>query len=230
MTPASWYVDKSEHHVPDEELVAYAAGTASDGASLAFACHISLCSLCLRRVAELEVLGGAILETTAPAELPQDSLARTLARIDTLSRLKPPTPMQARIGIRSLVSDLPKCLQAVVATRVQPPRWRFVLPGVRAVDLEWGSASETVRLIAFKGGISIPMHDHGGPEYVVVFSGVLEEEGSSFKRGDISIREPGQRHEQHVARGETCVALVVSQGKLRPLTLRGRILLALAFE
>ena len=146
-----------------------------DGASLAFACHISLCSLCVRRVAELELLGGAILETTAPAELPQNALGPTLARIDAMFGATPQKPMQTRKGIPSVACDLPECLQAVLATRAKTPRWRFVLPGVQAVDLDWGSKSETVWLIAFKGGISIPMHDHGGPEYVVVFSGILEE-------------------------------------------------------
>ena len=86
----------------------------------------------------------------------------------------------------------------------------------------------TIRLIAFKPGVTIPFHDHGGPEQIVVFTGALEEEGKRFERGDISIRDSGERHEQRVAPGVPCIALVVNEGKLQPLTLRGRLLLALS--
>jgi putative transcriptional regulator len=106
--------------------------------------------------------------------------------------------------------------------------WRFVVPGVRAVDLPAAGPGVTVRLVAFKPGVTIPIHDHGGPERVVVFSGALEEEGKRFERGDISIRDAGERHEQHVVPGQPCIALVVNEGALKPLTLRGRLLLALS--
>ena len=123
---------------------------------------------------------------------------------------------------------LPRTLRAVLGRAQVRVRWRLVIPGVRAINLPVGAADDVVRLIAFKGGITIPLHDHGGPEHIVVFSGALEEEGARFGRGDISIREPGERHQQRVAPGEPCIALVVNEGKLQPLTLRGRILLALS--
>ena len=106
--------------------------------------------------------------------------------------------------------------------------WKFVVPGMRAVDLPAAAPGVTIRLIAFKPGVTIPFHDHGGPEQIVVFTGALEEEGKRFERGDISIRDSGERHEQRVAPGVPCIALVVNEGKLQPLTLRGRLLLALS--
>ena len=107
-------------------------------------------------------------------------------------------------------------------------RWRFVVPGVRAIDLPVAPGDARARLVAFKGGITIPLHDHGGPEHIVVFTGALEERDGRFARGDISIRTAGETHQQRVAPGEPCVALVVNEGALRPLTLRGRLLLAIA--
>lgn len=62
----------------------------------------------------------------------------------------------------------------------------------------------------------------------MVFSGALEEEGKRIGRGDISMRVPGERHQQRVAEGEPCIALVVNEGRLQPLTLRGRLLIALS--
>ncbi|HTB56661.1 MAG TPA: hypothetical protein VLC06_02255, partial [Polyangia bacterium] len=108
--------------------------------------------------------------------------------------------------------------------------WRTVVPGMRVVDLPLAVPGGAVRLVRFKGGVTIPLHDHGGPEYIVVFTGALEEksDGLRFGRGDVSIRLPGERHEQRATPGEPCVALVVNEGALRPLTLRGRLLLAIA--
>ena len=101
---------------------------------------------------------------------------------------------------------------------------------MRVVDLPVAVPGGALRLVRFKGGVTIPFHDHGGPEYIVVFTGALEEksDGQRFGRGDVSIRLPGERHEQRATPGEPCVALVVNEGALRPLTLRGRLLLAIA--
>ena len=71
-----------QHHVPDEALLAHAAGTATEAASLAIACHAGLCSACSARVGELEALGGALLETAATTELPPHALASVMARLD----------------------------------------------------------------------------------------------------------------------------------------------------
>ncbi len=217
------------HHVPEEGLLEYVAGAATDPASLAIACHVSLCAACAAQAAALEAVGGSILETSPGEPLDDGALQAALARLDAA----PEPPAVARgvaveapgfLSAFGLPSPLLRSLPAQVAD------WRFVVPGVRAIDLPVFSSGATARLIAFGGGVTIPLHDHGGTEYVVVFSGALEEkaEGKRFGRGDISIRETGERHEQRATPGEPCIALVVNEGKLRPLTLRGRLLLALA--
>ncbi|HXJ23610.1 MAG TPA: ChrR family anti-sigma-E factor [Polyangia bacterium] len=216
------------HHVPDDELLAHAAGTASDAASLAIACHAALCAECAARTGELEALGGALLSEGGQADLSPDALAAVLSRIDGPSEPRERAAAAPEVPELLRPYGLPRPLHRLLAGASSPVRWRFVIPGVRAIDLEVGSRSDAVRLIAFKGGVSIPLHDHGGPEHIVVFSGALEEDGARFGRGDISVREPGERHEQRIAPGEPCIALVVNEGKLQPLTLRGRLLLALS--
>ena len=165
-----------QHHVPDEALLAHAAGTATDAASLAIACHAGLCDRCSARVAELEAVGGALLETAGTAALPPDALASVLARSTVLrtgasAAASPEVPELLPYG-------LPRPLRAAIGRVPGPVRWRLVIPGVRAIDLPVGSGEDVVRLIAFKGGITIPLHDHGGAEHIVVFSGALEEEGA----------------------------------------------------
>jgi putative transcriptional regulator len=216
------------HHVPDDQLLAHAAGTASDAAALAIACHVALCAECAARTGELEALGGALLSEGGQAEVAPDALAAVLSRIDGSPEPREQAAASPEVPELLRPYGLPRPLRRLLARGSSPVRWRFVIPGVRAIDLEVGTPSDAVRLIAFKGGISIPLHDHGGPEHIVVFTGALEEDGARFGRGDISVREPGERHEQRIAPGEPCIALVVNQGKLQPLTLRGRLLLALS--
>jgi putative transcriptional regulator len=220
------------HHVPEHGLVEYVAGAATDGAALAFACHASLCASCAAEVAALESLGGAILEESPGQELGPGALESVLARLGTTPQLAAPLAGAVAVPPVAVPGFLAGCDLPALLLRALPSveGWRTVVPGMRVVDLPLAVPGGAVRLVRFKGGVTIPLHDHGGPEYIVVFTGALEEksDGLRFGRGDVSIRLPGERHEQRATPGEPCVALVVNEGALRPLTLRGRLLLAIA--
>jgi putative transcriptional regulator len=225
--PPTGQLSPPTHHVPEHGLVEYVAGAATDGAALAFACHLSLCGSCAAEVAALESVGGTILEASPGQELAPGALESVLARLETTPQLAAPTTETVTVPAFLAGCDLPApLLRALPST----DGWRTVVPGMRVVDLPFALPGGAVRLVRFKGGVTIPFHDHGGPEYIVVFTGALEEksDGRRFGRGDVSIRLPGERHEQRATPGEPCVALVVNEGALRPLTLRGRLLLAIA--
>jgi putative transcriptional regulator len=215
------------HHVPEHGLVEYVAGAATDGAALAFACHVALCGACAAEVAALEKVGGTILEASPGQELGPGALEAVLARLETTPQLAAPPVETVAVPAFLAGCDLPAPLLRALPSA---EGWRTVVPGMRVVDLPLAVPGGAVRLVRFKGGVTIPFHDHGGPEYIVVFTGALEEksDGQRFGRGDVSIRLPGERHEQRATPGEACVALVVNEGALRPLTLRGRLLLAIA--
>ncbi len=214
------------HHVPEHGLIEYVTGACTEGAALAVACHLSLCPTCAAEVAALEGVAGTLLEAGAGLELAAGTLESVLSRLEG-------TPQHAGRAAAPAVPDfLAGCGLPVPLLRVLPSNdgWRTVVPGMRVVDLPFVVPDGAIRLVRFKGGVTIPFHDHGGPEYIVVFTGALEEKGDGrrFARGDVSVRLPGERHEQRAAPGEACVALVVNEGALRPLTLRGRLLLAIA--
>jgi putative transcriptional regulator len=215
------------HHVSEHGLVEYVTGAGTEGAALAFACHVALCPTCAAQVATLEGVAGTILAASAGQDLATGALEAVLARLDETPQLsagpREVQPAPAFLG----PFKLPDALLRVLPSN---DGWRTVVPGMRVVDLPNAVPDGAVRLVRFKGGVTIPFHDHGGPEYIVVFAGALEEkdDGRRFARGDVSIRLPGERHEQRALPGEPCVALVVNEGALRPLTLRGRLLLAIA--
>src|SRR5262245_31332773 len=174
------------HHVPEEMLLEYVAGTTTDGAGLAVACHVALCATCAARVAELEAVGGGFLEAGGAAPLAPGALEAVLARINA-----PPQSRREASAIPATPAflaeyGLPRPLLRRLAEAPAASDFRFVVPGVRAVELPAGAPGVTIRLFNFKPGVTIPFHDHGGPEQVVVFTGALEEEGKRFERGDIS--------------------------------------------
>lgn len=228
------------HHLPDHGLVEYVAGACTDGAALAFACHLSLCASCAAEAAALEDVGGKILEASEGETMAPGALEALLGRLETTTQLAQPPVGGGAPPDAPDAPDAPDFLAAcglpAPLLRALPPAdgWRTVLPGMRVVDLPFAPPGGALRLIRFKGGVTIPFHDHGGPEYIVVFTGALEEkekgDGRRFGRGDVSIRLPGERHAQRAMPGEPCVALVVNEGALQPLTLRGRLLRALARE
>jgi putative transcriptional regulator len=216
------------HHPLEEALVEYAGGTTPGSGALAFACHVSLCDVCARRLAELEAVGGALMDSAPAQALAADALERAMAGLDAAGVAEEaPPPLPAFLA----PYRLPRPLERVVAALPGRVRWRFGAPGVRTIDLSSAARAgdeSRVRLVSFKPGVVIPPHDHKGTEHIVIFTGAIEEEGRRLGRGDIATRERGERHEQRIAAGEPCIALVVNEGPLVPLTLRGRLLLAFA--
>lgn len=220
-------------HLPDAMLADYVRGVVGEAEALVAACHLTLCGPCQGRVAALEQAGGAQLESAPPEGLPGSALEAVLARLDEAA----PSSSEPR---GPLEPGLPRALLRYLPEGDLP--WRRLIPGIRAVDLPVGAGGgdrlqgqgvkspRKVRLVSLHPGLIIPHHDHGGPEYTVVFSGGLRDHQGTCHRGDVAIRNPGDRHRQHVEAGDQCVALVVNDGDLLPTTWVGRLVKRLARE
>ena len=85
--PPTGQLSAPTHHVSEHGLVEYVAGAATDGAALAFACHVSLCASCAAEVTALESVGGTILEASPGEELGAGALESMLARLETTPQL-----------------------------------------------------------------------------------------------------------------------------------------------
>jgi putative transcriptional regulator len=208
------------HHLPEHALVEYVAGTTPEALSLAVACHLSLCGLCRTRADQMESVGGALLEQAPSADLSAGLLDRVLAQLDQ------PAPPAPTTVARPELAGLPRALWTYLPDGLA---WKFVVPGIRACDLrtEGGWRARVVRL---QPGLEIPLHDHEGDEYTVIFAGGIDEQDAHFRRGDVCVREPGHQHTQRIAAGEPCIALLVNAGPFVPLTLKGKLVKWLARE
>jgi putative transcriptional regulator len=210
------------HHVSEERLFEYVAGTCTEAAALAIACHLSLCPTCAARGSDLEVLGGASVEAAAAQPLPHGALDQLLARLDAPEDAAPPRDPHVERLLETF--GVPRALAPTLAPGEPGTRWRRLVPGVSRIDLQVGPDSTVARLVSLAPGVEIPLHEHGGTEYTLIFTGALVDDEGRFARGDISIRDTGARHVQRIDAGAPCVALVINEGPLVPLTWKGKLL------
>lgn len=214
------------HHVSEEQLVEYAAGASSESAALAIACHAALCAACTARLRGLEALGGAALDAAVPQAPAPGALDGLLARLDEEAPPAPPVDAAA-LGLLD-AHGVPRVVLPYLTPEIAAAGWRRLVPGITRLDLRVGPAAAVARLVNLRPDLEIPLHDHGGTEYTVIFTGALVDDQGRFARGDISIRAEGERHVQRVEAGEPCVALVINEGPLEPLTWKGKALSILA--
>lgn len=204
----------SNFHLPEQGLVEYATGIGSQAAGLAVDCHLVFCERCRGDLAaSRDGLAALAAGLPGPAVDPA-------ARQRLLGQLGDPLP-PAPPAVRPELQWLPWPMHPYLAGRA---RWRMLVPGARGIDLPVGAGEATARLVRFRPGFVIPLHDHAGPEYTVIFSGRLEDTGAVAERGDVIYREAGVRHIQTITDDQECVALVVNERPLVPLTLVGRVL------
>ena len=141
--PPTARISPPTHHVPEHGLVEYVAGAATDGAALAFACHVSLCAPCAAEVAALENVGGTILEASPGQELAPGALESVLARLDKTPQLAASSGETVAVPGFLAGCDLPAPLLRALPSA---EGWRTVVPGMRVVDLPLAVPGGAVRL------------------------------------------------------------------------------------
>jgi putative transcriptional regulator len=112
-----------KHHIPDDLLMGYAAGTLPPAFDLVVATHVSLSDDARARLAGFEEVGGVVLSDLEEAKVAEDSLERTLARIAGQHE-RGPAPRPAR-GI------FPEPLRKVVGGDAEAVKWRGLGMGAR---------------------------------------------------------------------------------------------------
>lgn len=203
------------HHLTDELLLAYAAGTLPEAFDLVVATHVSLCDECRARLGALEAIGGAVLEEAEVAPVASGSLAATLQRIR--DRAKDPIVAPVRGGL------FPEPLRAYVGgADPEAVRWRSLGGGVRQAILPT-TRDATVRLIYIPAGAAMPDHGHRGMELTQVLQGAFRDEGARFERGDIEIATEDTQHTPVAEPGMDCICLTATDAPLRFSTMLPRL-------
>ncbi len=196
------------HHLSDDILMAYSAGTLPEAFSLIVATHVSLCDECRAQLDAFDAVGGAVLGECETAAVAEDSLDATLRLIANLPA-EQPAPRRAASG-----SVFPAPLQDYVGGDLSDVKWRSVGGGVRQSILKTDGGA-TVRLLHIPPGVKIPDHGHQGTEMTLVLKGAFRDEFDRFARGDIEIANEDLEHTPVAEEGEDCICLAATDAPLR---------------
>lgn len=209
------------HHLPDELLAAYAAGACSEPEALFIATHLTLCIQCRTDLLMHESIGGASFDDVSPIETHIDPAAIATGTPERAMPNAPAIGHEATVAKQLAEASLPRVFAPYLPEGL---RWRFLVPGVKQVELALKWKGTPVRLVRFPPGYVVPLHTHEGPEYTLVLSGALEDGDATMKRGDVEVCDDSHRHQLRITRDGLCTCLFVSDAAPVPLTFLGRLL------
>ena len=71
--------------------------------------------------------------------------------------------------------------------------------------------SDEIKLIKMDPGVSVPIHSHGGKEYILVLEGSFCDEYGEYNKGDIQINDQKVKHTPTASKTEGCVCLSITE-------------------
>ncbi len=206
------------HHISDQLLMGYAAGSLPEAFSLVVATHISMCDDCRARAEAYEALGGAVLESeTAP--MSEASLEACMARLDTLTA---PEPAQRRPNPQAR-GMFPSPLAQYVGGDLNAIRWKPLGMGVRQAILPTGKGA-SARLLHIPAGQAVPDHGHRGLELTLVLQGAFRDDKDRFGPGDVEVADEADQHKPVAEAGADCICLAATDAPLRFRAMMPRLL------
>ena len=196
------------YHLNDDLLLDYAAGTLSEGWSLAVACHLAMCPQCREQLALAEATGGVLMEELTPVEAPSDSW-------DALkSRLLAEPEAKAAPARRPATATLPEPLRSYLGGDLDCLKWRN-LGNAKQILIKTGDETTQARLLCIAAGKPVPEHSHGGRELTVVLKGSFHDEVDRFGPGDIEDADGSLTHQPVADDHEDCICLAITDAPLK---------------
>jgi putative transcriptional regulator len=199
------------HHIPDEMLLAYAAGSAPEAWSLLVATHLSLCADCRKLVDKTEQVGGELLDAQVPEQLNNDAFEVLMRAIDAQAG----TEELPKEPISQVPSVLPEPLRSYVGGDLHALKWRRLGKGAFHIPIATADGKAQARLLKVPAGKPVPMHGHNGDELTLVVTGSFSTHQGVFRRGDIEAADDGVEHMPVAGPEEDCICLAVTDAPLR---------------
>lgn len=205
------------HHVSDELLLAYAAGTLAEGWSIAVATHLALCPSCRRRLDFMEHAGGEMLEMACVEEADDTSWEAMKKR---LSAAKPSSgqAVSGDTGAREARSEeivIPEPLRSYLGADLADLKWKTLGRGAYHIRIPTADRETSVRLLKIPAGKPVPEHSHGGRELTLVLKGSFQDGDALFKRGDLEEADESLQHQPIATPDQDCICLAVTDAPLK---------------
>ncbi|MCV6586433.1 MAG: ChrR family anti-sigma-E factor [Marinibacterium sp.] len=203
-----------KHHLSDDILMAYSAGTLPEAFNLFVASHLSVCDTCRATVESYDAVGGALLDTASDGmDLVTGDMAMSAGALSAVME-RIAQPPQSPAPRRRKPGPLPGPLQDYVGGGLEDVKWRPVGMGVRQAILPTSDAA-IARLLYIPAGTAVPDHSHRGTELTMVLQGAFEDEYDRFGPGDVEIADHDVQHMPVADISQDCICLAVTDAPLR---------------
>ena len=204
-------------HPDPATLMSYAAGSLTEPLAAVAAAHISMCDECRAELADMELLGAALL--SGAEQVPVGAAMQAPHR---------PTDVSVSEVARSRAepSDrLPAPIAAAFHLSFDAIPWKRLGPGVLHYRLPLSHGVEgDLRLLKIGPGRVMPDHGHGGGELTLVLDGAYNDATGSYRRGDIQDVDETVEHTPVADKETGCVCLIASERPARFKGLVGKLL------
>ena len=88
--------------------------------------------------------------------------------------------------------------------------WKQVYKGFKEFTATIEDKDE-LKLIKMEPGVSVPLHSHGGKEYILVLEGSFRDEYGEYSKGDIQINDQKIKHTPIASKDTGCVCLSITE-------------------
>ena len=89
-------------------------------------------------------------------------------------------------------------------------KWKQIYKGFNEFTPDFNDEDE-LKLIKMDPGVSVPLHSHGGKEYILVLEGSFCDEFGEYSKGDIQINDQRIKHTPIASKKEGCVCLSITE-------------------
>ncbi len=203
------------HHLDPATLMAFSAGSLGEALSAVAVAHIDMCPQCQSELADLDLLGGALLDGIAQRRDVEFTRAVPQAPGDVIA-LK--GHGFAR-GVKHAARAAPVVLRERFSLDLEHVTWRRLGPGVwhHRMPLSAGVTGD-LRLLKIAAGRRMPEHGHGGTELTLVLKGAYFDQAGRYGVGDLQDVDGEDEHQPVADEEAGCVCLVASE---RPARFKG---------
>lgn len=207
----------SQH--PDEAtLMSYAAGALPEALAAVVAAHAAMCGRCRRELADLDLLGAALVLGHAASagqdsgEMPSLPRPVTAAKVGGPRTVPPgerlPAPIALTYGI---------AFDSIPWKRLGPGVWHHRLPLSKGVEGD-------LRLLKIGPGREMPDHGHSGSELTLVLDGAFSDVTGTYNAGDLQDVSEEHEHKPLADADVGCICLIASEKPARFKGLFGRLM------
>jgi len=89
-------------------------------------------------------------------------------------------------------------------------KWKQVFKGLNEFTTKIHGDDE-LKLIKMDPGACVPLHSHGGKEYILVLEGSFCDEYGKYSRGDIQINDQKIKHTPIASQNDGCICLTITE-------------------